>query len=333
MPVRYKDSKMALYEKGDKMKKKRVLFIVNPRSGKGLIKNHILEIIDIFIKNNMKVDIHVTQKALDACEMTEKHAKEYDLVACSGGDGTLDEVITGMMQIDEAKRCPVGYIPAGSTNDFGNSLGIPKNMEDAARSIALNNPYACDIGEFNKDYFVYIAAFGAFTEVSYETKQEVKNVLGHMAYMLEGAKRLFNLKSYKMKVRIDGDVIEDEFIYGMITNSQSVGGFKSITGKNVKLNDGVFEVTLVRNPKNLIELQEILAAILLKEMSGNHFYCRKADRIEIEAQEEISWTLDGEFGGNHKDVEIINHKQAVSIMVKKIPEAISEMEEENFVSE
>lgn len=302
------------------MKKKKVLFIVNPRSGKGLIKTNLLEIVDIFIKNKMEVSIHVTQRALDACELTKRKAKRYDLVICSGGDGTLDEVITGMMLTETEKRCPVGYIPAGSTNDFGNSLGIPKNMVDAARSIALDHPYACDIGEFNNDYFVYIAAFGAFTDVSYETKQDVKNLLGHMAYVLEGAKRLFNLKSYKMKVRIGNEEIEDEFIYGMITNSRSVGGFKNITGKHVKLNDGVFEVTLIKNPRNPIELQEILGAILLSELNNKHFYSVKTDRIEIETEEEIPWTLDGEFGGNHKNVEIINHKQAVSIMVKQIPE-------------
>lgn len=315
-------------------KTKKVLFIINPISGKGLIKNHVLEIIDIFIKNKMSVNVHITQRPLEACELTREQAGEYDLIVCSGGDGTLDEVITGLMQNQTGVRCPVGYIPAGSTNDFGNSLGIPKNMEEAARCIALNHPYPCDIGEFNQDYFVYIAAFGAFTDVSYQTKQEVKNVLGHLAYVLEGAKRLFNLKAYRLKVKVGEEVIEDEFIFGMITNSQSVGGFKNITGKNIKLDDGVFEVTLIRNPKNPIELQEILGAILLKEIDNKHIYYQKADKIEIEAEEEIPWTLDGEFGGAHRQVEILNHKQAVSIMVKKLPEQAEEMpEKHNEISE
>ena len=300
-----------------------MLFVVNPYSGKGLVKNYIVDIIDIFIKGNMEVTVHITQSVLDACDVVHKKAKRYDMVVCSGGDGTLDEVITGMMKIEAESRCPVGYIPAGSTNDFGNSLGIPANMVEAANNIVGGKPYPCDIGEFNEDYFVYIAAFGAFTEVSYETKQGVKNVLGHMAYILEGAKRVFNIKSYKMKVRLNDEVIEEEFIYGMITNSISVGGIKSITGRNVKLNDGVFEVTLIKRPKNLIELQEIIGEMLIGEMKGEFFYCRKADSIEFEAEEEIPWTLDGEFGGSHGEVKITNHKQALSLMVSEIPKKIS----------
>lgn len=298
--------------------KEKVLFIINPKSGKGLIKNHILEIIDIFVKNDMEVTVHITQRELDACQLTQERAGEFDLVVCSGGDGTLDEVITGMMHREERK--PVGYIPAGSTNDFANSLKLPKNMENAARSIVLRHPYPCDVGSFNDNYFVYIAAFGIFTDVSYQTKQEIKNVLGHLAYVLEGAKRLFNIKSYHMKVRADEqEEIEGDFIYGMVTNSESVGGFRNITGRNVELNDGVFEVTLIRTPKNPIELQEIIGALLLREVDNKHICSFKAGRVEFEAEEEIPWTLDGEFGGDHRKVEIVNHKKAISIMVKALP--------------
>ncbi len=299
-------------------KQKKVLFIINPKSGKGFIKNHVLDIIDIFIKNGMRVTVHTTQRVMDACEVTCKRAAKYDLVVCSGGDGTLDEVITGMMGLEEEKRRPVGYIPAGSTNDFANSLGLPKNMKEAAKCILQNHPYCCDVGEFNDNYFVYIAAFGAFTDVSYQTNQAMKNVLGHLAYVLEGAKRLFNIKSYEMRIRTDEEeVIEGEFIYGMITNSESVGGFKNITGKHVQLDDGVFEVTLIRAPKNPIELQEIIGSLLLKEMDHKLICAKKVKWIEIESQEEIPWTLDGEFGGSHKKVLIQNHMKAVTIMVKE----------------
>lgn len=298
--------------------KEKVLFIINPRSGKGLIKNHVLSIIDIFIKNNMEVTIHITQKERDACEVTYERAGDFDLIVCSGGDGTLDEVITGMM--NRTDRKPVGYIPAGSTNDFANSLKLPRNMETAARCIALRHPYPCDIGSFNNDYFVYIAAFGIFTDVSYQTKQEMKNVLGHLAYVLEGAKRIFNIKSYHLKVRTSWEETEGDFIYGMVTNSESVGGFRNITGKNVELNDGVFEVTLIRTPKNPIELQEIIGALLLQEMDNKLIYSFKAEKVEFEAEQEIPWTLDGEYGGDHKTVEIINHKQAISIMTKSLPD-------------
>lgn len=298
--------------------KEKVLFIINPKSGKGLIKNHVLSIIDIFIKNNMEVTIYITQKERDACDVTYERAGDFDLIVCSGGDGTLDEVITGMM--NRTDRKPVGYIPAGSTNDFANSLKLPRNMETAARCIALRHPYPCDIGSFNNDYFVYIAAFGIFTDVSYQTKQEMKNVLGHLAYVLEGAKRIFNIKSYHLKVRTSREETEGDFIYGMVTNSESVGGFRNITGKNVELNDGAFEVTLIRMPKNPIELQEIIGALLLQEMDNKLIYSFKAEKVEFEAEQEIPWTLDGEYGGDHKRVEIINHKQAISIMTKSLPD-------------
>lgn len=298
-------------------KKKKILFIINPKSGKGLIRNHLMDIIDIFVKAEMKVAVYTTQEKLDACRVTETQAKKYDMIVCSGGDGTLDEVITGMMTLEPGERKPVGYIPAGSTNDFAGSLGLPKHMKEAARLIVAGKPYACDIGGFNEDYFVYIAAFGAFTDVSYLTKQEVKNVLGHLAYVLEGAKRLFNLKACHMKITIGSEQIEDDFLYGMVTNSQSVGGFKNITGKNVLLDDGVFEVTLIRMPKNPMELQEILGGILRQEMDNDLIYSRKASHVVFESEEAVSWTLDGEYGGDHRRAEVYDHMRAVSIMARR----------------
>ena len=183
----------------------------------------------------------------DAIKKVRKNAEKYDLVVCSGGDGTLDEVVTGMEQSEV--NVPIGYIPAGSTNDFANSLGIPKNMEEAARVAVNGTPFPCDVGGFNGDTFVYVAAFGLFTEVSYQTSQQMKNILGHAAYILEGAKHLMDITSYRMKVSHDGEIIEDEFIYGMVTNSLSVGGFKGISGPDVLLDDRPFEVTLIKNPK------------------------------------------------------------------------------------
>jgi len=303
-------------------KKRRILFIVNPKSGKGLIKNHLLEIIDVFVKDRMDVEVYVTQRKMDACRVTRRRAQNYGIIVCSGGDGTLDEVVTGMMELPRQQRAPVGYIPAGSTNDFAGSLGLPANMKNAAICITLKQPFRCDVGGFNENYFVYIAAFGAFTDVSYQTKQEVKNVLGHLAYVLEGAKRLFNLKSYRVKIHIGEELIEDDFIFGMVTNSQSVGGFKNITGKNVLLDDGVFEVTLIRRPKNALEIQEILGAILRQEMDNKLIYARKARQVYFESEEEIPWTLDGEFGGIHRTVEVKNYMQAVAIMANR------EMQEE-----
>ena len=177
--------------------------------------------------------------------------------------------------------------------------------------------FPCDVGRFNDDIFVYIAAFGLFTDVSYQTKQGMKNVLGHLAYVLEGTKRLFNVPSYRIKVTHDGEVIEDEFIFGMVTNSRSVGGFRSMVGKQIVFDDGVFEVTLIRTPKNPIALQEIIAALLIEQVDTKHMYTFKTGKIVFESLEEIPWTLDGEFGGEHDRVEIENLKQQLHIMVPK----------------
>lgn len=297
---------------------KKVLFIVNPKSGKEQIKNKLLEIVDLFVKNKLDLTIYTTQRSQDACEVTKNRIEEFDMIVCSGGDGTLDEVITGMMQSEIEIKKPLGYIPGGSTNDFAHSLKIPKNLVAAAGVVTLNRQYLCDIGGFNEDYFVYIAAFGLFTDVSYKTSQQLKNILGHVAYVLEGAKRIFNIKAYKMSIEIDGEMVTEEFIYGMVTNSESVGGFRNMTGKNVKLNDGLFEVTLIKSPKSPIELQEIIGALLLQEVNKKYMYSFKTDRLVIDSEDEVPWTLDGEFGGNHSHVEIVNHKQAIPIMVKSL---------------
>ena len=248
-------------------------------------------------------------------EKTEKRSKEYDIVVCSGGDGTLDEVVTGMIR--SGFRTPIGYIPAGSTNDFGGSLGLPKNMVRAAENIVNGNDFACDVGSFNEDVFVYIAAFGLFTDVSYETGQDMKNVLGHMAYLLEGMKRLSAIRSYPMRITYGDTTIVDDFIFGMVTNSASVGGFKRITGKNVRLDDGVFEVTLIKRPKHPIELNNIMVSLLNRDIDTDAMYCFRTSKVEITSAEPLSWTLDGEYGGTHTKVVIENICRGVDIRVEQ----------------
>ena len=213
---------------------KRLLFIYNPHAGKELLKPKLADVIDIFVKAGYEVVAYPTQAYRDAYKKIKKYdSSEYDLIVCSGGDGTLDEVVTGMMKRDRDKREPIGYIPTGTTNDFASSLHIPRGLLEAADNAVNGEVFACDAGRFNDDIFVYIAAFGLFTDVSYQTKQSMKNVLGHLAYVLEGAKRLFNIPSYKVKVTHDDEVIEDEFVYGMVTNSRSVGGFRNLIAKQV----------------------------------------------------------------------------------------------------
>lgn len=294
------------------MTDKKLLFIYNPKAGKGQIKNKLLDILDTFTKAGYEVTARPTQYAGEAVELAGQKTEGYDMVVCSGGDGTLDEVVTGMMR--GKQRCPIGYVPAGSTNDFAISLGLPKNMKQSAQVAVSGQPFACDVGAFNDNFFIYIAAFGLFTEVSYETKQEVKNVLGHTAYLLEGVKKLTSIKSYHMKITTQDTVIEDDFLYGMVTNSLSVGGFKGITGKFVDLSDGLFEVTLVKKPGSLEELNRILGALTLQDIDAAQMYCFKTERLVVESEEEVAWTLDGEFGGRHTKADIRNLKQALCIM-------------------
>ena len=297
---------------------KKLLFVYNPLAGKEMLKPRLSDVLDIFVKAGYEVTVHPTQAYRDAYyQIKEYEVGKYDLIACSGGDGTIDEVATGMMKRREMGKdvVPVGYIPAGTTNDFAKSLHIPRKPLAAADNAVKGVPFPCDIGKFNDSVFVYIAAFGIFTDVSYETDQAVKNVLGHMAYILEGAKRIFNIPSYKIKVEHDGEVIEDEFIFGMVTNSRSVGGFSNMVGKNIVFDDGLFEVTLIKTPKNPIALQEIIAALLIEQVDTKHMYTFKTKKITFDSVEEIPWTLDGEFGGEQDYVEIENVQKAMEIMV------------------
>ncbi len=294
-------------------KKKKLLFVFNPYSGKAQIKTQLLEIVDTMVKAGYEVTIYPTQAAGDAERKVEAEAGRYDLVVCSGGDGTLDETVTGMMRSD--KRVPLGYIPAGSTNDFAASLGIPKDMALAAENAVAGKRFGCDIGAFGEDYFVYVAAFGLFTAVSYKTSQEWKNVLGHAAYILEGVRSLHDIPAYPMQVEYRGAVVQGEFIYGMISNSTSVGGFKGMTGKDVELDDGVFEVTLIKKPRNPIELNEIIASLINLVDDTDMVYSFKAEEVRFVAKQPIPWTLDGEFGGDHEGVVVRNLCRAVEIMV------------------
>ncbi len=290
---------------------KKLFFVFNPKAGKGKIKTALMDIVDIFNKGGYEVIIRATQYPKDAYEMTKKYADKVDLVVCSGGDGTLDEVVAGL--VETGSKVPVGYIPAGSTNDFAGSLFIPKNMVAAAEMIMAENVYRCDIGKFNKQTFTYIAAFGLFTDVAYETDQDLKNILGHLAYLLEGVKRLFDIQSYHMKVTTEDEIFEDDFMYGMITNSRSVGGFKNLTGKNVDMNDGLFEVTLITTPKNPMDMQEIISGLMSGKDNSDLIYTFKTSRIRIQSDEAVAWTLDGEYGGDHKEVEIRNLHRALNL--------------------
>lgn len=292
---------------------KKMLFVYNPRSGKGLIRNNLSSIVEIFTAAGYEVTVHPTSREKDARNTVQLRAHEFEIIVCSGGDGTLDEVVAGMM--DSGVQRKIGYIPAGSTNDFGNSLGIPKQMEQAAELITTGDVFACDIGRMNEEYFVYVAAFGAFTDVSYQTNQDMKNVFGHVAYLIEGMKRMGTWKSNWMSIESEEFSDEDEFVFGMITNSDSVGGIKGLPGNDVELNDGLFEVMLVRAPQDLSDWQDIITAVLTREGSTRNVVRFKTKKLTLFSNEPIAWTRDGENGGEHTKVELVNIPQVLNIIV------------------
>ena len=293
---------------------RKLLFIYNPFSGKKLIKGKLYDIVGILSDAGYEITIHPTRARMDASLVVEETAHEYDRIVCSGGDGTLDEVVSGLRKSNA--NIPIGYIPAGSTNDFGNTLGIPKNMLRAATIAVGDNVFDCDLGRLNDKSFVYVAAFGLFTDTSYNTPQELKNNLGHFAYILEGAKTLKDVTSYNMRLECDECVIEDRFIFGMITNSASVGGFKGITGSHVDLSDGLFEVTLIKSPRNPIELNKILTSLTTRKMDPESIVTFKTSKMKIQFDSNVSWTIDGEFGGEYSTVEVENIKHGFRILRK-----------------
>ncbi len=292
----------------------KVLFVYNPFSGKTLIKNHLYDILNIFANAKYDLTIVPTTRKNEAKEYIEQNGHKYSLIICSGGDGTLNEAINGLLL--NGHDIPLGYIPAGSTNDFASSLKLPKNMANAASFITTNSAKAYDIGKFNESYFVYVAAFGIFTSVSYSTPQDIKNVLGHFAYVIEGLKSLSTIKSYEMEIKSNELNTKDKFIYGMITNTYSVGGLYKLDKKKVKLDDGLFEVLLIKEPKDILDLNEITSYLLgtIKDSSLIHHF--KTSKVTFKTNENIPWTLDGEYGDSPNEITITNLNKVVRIISK-----------------
>ena len=274
---------------------KKMLFVFNPNSGKAQIKNSLLKIIQIFSNADYEVTVYPTKAALDGFERVKADEGRYDVIVCSGGDGTLNEIVSAVAGYSTVKP-PIGYIPSGSTNDFARSLGIPSDKIRAACNIINGESFPCDIGIANDHkYFNYVAAFGAFTDVAYETPQDLKNVLGHQAYVIEGVKRLSNLKACRMKIKSDELNVEDSFIYGMVSNASSIGGMKGLIAEGVDYQDGMFEVTLIREIKNPMDLQAIVNAFITQKIDDcDMVYTFKTKDITFESKEEVKWTLDGE---------------------------------------
>lgn len=275
----------------------KMLFLFNPRSGKAQLKNHLLEIIDIFTKAGYEVTARPTQRNNDAYEYVKTHAPAFDMIVVSGGDGTLNEAVRGIMEIPEEHRKSIGYIPTGTTNDFASNLGIPKDMLEAARIVVNGNARNVDIGTFNGRTFNYVAAFGAFTDISYETPQEIKNIFGQAAYLMEVVKKLSPIEKVFVSFK-SGDIIrKGYYAVCLILNSAHVAGVKLNNYYSVDINDGKFEVALIEKPENILKLSQSISAIVQGKSSGPGFEVIKASEITIETDRPVKWTLDGEFGG------------------------------------
>ena len=295
-----------------KGRKERLLFIYNPVAGKGKIKAKLSGILEQFAAYGYEMIVHPTDSKGDARRTALEYAQgqRCDRIVCAGGDGTFSETAGGLLLSGE--RIPLGYVPEGTTNDFAYSLKLPVDMTRAAELAARGSGIPSDIGTMNGEPFTYTACFGLFTEVTYETPQNIKNAIGRTAYLMNAASKLMHIKSYPVKVQGEGFEIEDEFIYGMVANSNSVGGFKGITGRDVALDDGYFEMILIKKPKNLIEFNEIVNALLANHLENcANIRYERVNRVEISTEHELPWNLDGEFGGNFRTAEIIIHKQKI----------------------
>ena len=298
------------------MTQKKLVLIVNPCSGRAKMHSELLKVVEVFSAADYTVTVYPTKNRGDATEYASKLNKdEFDLVVVCGGDGTLNEVITGLMR---AKiKIPIGYIPSGTLNEWSGGLNISRNIEKAAKDITDNNQVKLDIGQFDDKYFSYTASFGAFTSASYSAPQSVKNVLGQAAYFFEGIKSLGNIKAIHLKLTHDDIVTEGDYLFGAISNSLSVGGIVKYNKNLVALNDGQFEVLLIKKPNHIIKLHNIIDGILRKDFNREDIVFFKAKSVTIESEEKVSWTLDGEFAETQGKKEINNINNAITFIVPK----------------
>lgn len=295
---------------------KKLLFVLNPCAGMRKASKMLAEILAVFNRADYDVHTYVTAESGDAVGAVKQLAPGKDLVVCCGGDGTFNETVTGLLQAE--LDIPIGYIPAGSTNDFAASLQLSSDPVEAARQIVEGNPHLYDAGQFGERYFSYVASFGAFTKASYSTPQSAKNLLGHVAYVLEGMQELSQIRKHHMKLTLDGEeVLEDDYIFGAICNSTSVGGVMTLDPSQVDLQDGKFEVLLVRAPKTLQEISECLLAVQKQQYNCAMMTFRSAAHILVEAEPEMPWTLDGEKEEGHETVEVHNLHHAIKILQKE----------------
>ena len=292
---------------------KDALFIYNPNSGQKIINDYLPWIVDYLSEREYLPVIYATQSSGDARNIILEYGERFEEILVSGGDGTLDEVLSAVVKLNTDPL--IGYIPTGSTNDFSKSLNIPAEVEKATKVATRGYQRRIDIGQIDEKYFVYVAAFGTIAEVSYSTGQDIKNIFGRSAYIFEGLKQtlpLVNIPTYKIHLDIDGEEIEGEFIHFMITNSVSVGGFVGITGENVRLSDGIFELTMVKRPNSLADINKIIFGITNRE-ENDMLILRQGSDFKITTDQKVAWSLDGEYGGSTNFAHVRVKKECIKM--------------------
>lgn len=290
---------------------KKMLFILNPYAGMRKANRALADILLVFNQAEFDVHTYITAGPQDAISAVKRLASDMDLVVCCGGDGTFNETVTGLLE--SGLDLPVGYIPAGSTNDFATSLKLSADPVTAARQIVDGKEESYDVGQFGDRYFSYVASFGAFTKASYTTPQSVKNALGHTAYMLEGIRELSQIRKTRVRLELNGEVLEDDYLFGAICNSTSVGGILTLDPNQVDMTDGKFEVLLVRAPKDLSEITECIMAVQKQQYNCRMMTFRSAKEVKIYTDDELAWTLDGEKAASHGQVTITNLHHAIRL--------------------
>lgn len=312
--------------------KKKALLIVNPCSGKDSTRAEAMDIVERFSKSDYEISVHPTKCQGDATNIVKEELEDNDLIVCCGGDGTLNETINGV--IGMPRRVPIGYLPSGTTNDLATSLGLPTKLKDAAEIIKEGHTNDYDIGLFNNRCFCYVASFGAFARSSYSTPQKLKNMFGHAAYVAAAVPQVFEIHPTKMRIEYDGGVIEDEFMFGAVSNSLSVGGFFKLPKDKVKFNDGQFEVLLVRKASVIRNIIPTLAKVRKQQYDGKMIMMFQTRKLKIHApDEEVAWTLDGEYGGKHHDVMINVLEKAVEIYSPENEQFLPRPEPETVTAE
>ena len=298
---------------------KRALFFVNPNAGQGANGLNLLEILKEFARKDWRVEICLTKGPGDLTKVLQEEGEHFDLVVSSGGDGTLNETTAGVMASPQDRRPVVGYIPRGTVNDVSHNLGLSRVPVKAAKDIVDGVPFTMDVGSLNGRWFNYVAGFGLFTDVAYRTPQEEKKVLGRLAYLLDGVKSLSEIQTIPVTMELDGEKVQEEVLLGLVTSTMSIGGFRVPGDIGVQLNDGLFEVLLVKKTPTLQGIKDIGLALQKGDFSGDSFIVRRAKTVDFSFQKSVDWTLDGEFGGSMKTAHIENHHSGLTIMIPAKP--------------